>query len=169
MKLSVELFRETVDQLRGGSTIRRSERRAAPRIGLRCRIELLPIVSGVIGKPIEVTTRDISRTGIGLLSGQQMNPGDHFLIRVPHEKGKEKPLALYCTVRSCHEISKLMYAIGCSFEDLREKQSTLSQKTPTEETAAPELLLTQIPKLVAAPEPMSAAGDLDRIRRAILD
>jgi hypothetical protein len=157
MKLSVELFRKTVEQLRGGSITQRPEKRATPRAGLRCKIHLSPIRGGVLGPAIEAWTRDISRVGLGIMSARKIKLGDHYLLSVPHEDADdaEKPLALYCTVRSCHELAADIYAIGLSFEDLRNKQAVPAAGAPDREPPA-------------QPQSPAPSADEERIRKAIL-
>jgi hypothetical protein len=100
----------------------KNQRRGQPRVGIRCRIKIIPIESGVAGAAMDVWTRDISRGGIGVLSSQPMAVGNRFVVRFPH-KGNAPPLGMVCTVRCCNQLSPGVFAIGAVFEGLANSKS----------------------------------------------
>jgi hypothetical protein len=160
VKLSVELFQKTLQHLKGETASGRVEKRSAPRVGLRARILLTAVRTTGLEDPIAVWTRDISRIGLGVISTSQFKIGDHYLLTICHEgkRAREKPLALYCTVRTCQAVTEQSYAVGLSFEDMRVKQfpkphpHARSQPAPSSSTVSC----------------VSPIGDEERIRRAIL-
>ncbi len=139
MELSAELFEQTIRLFKGdGSTIKH-QRRAQPRVGIRCRIKIVPIEAGVPAEAIEVWTRDISRTGIGIICSHKMEAGDRFVVRFPRAN-EARPLALVCTVKCCSQLSKGVYAIGAIFEGIDKAATTsaaASAATPASAPAAP--------------------------------
>jgi hypothetical protein len=118
MELSAELFEQTIRLFKGDSSAMKNQRRCHPRVGIRCHIKIVPIEAGAPGEPIEVWTRDISRTGIGIICSQKMKIGDRFVVRFPRET-EAPPLGLVCTIKCCNQLTKGVYAIGAIFEGTR--------------------------------------------------
>jgi hypothetical protein len=118
MELSAELFEQTIRLFKGDGSQIKNQRRCHPRVGIRCHIKIVPIEAGVPGEPIEVWTRDISRTGIGVISSQKMKAGDRFVVRFPRAD-ETAPLGLVCTIKCCTQLSKGVYAIGAVFEGVQ--------------------------------------------------
>jgi PilZ domain len=118
MELSAELFEQTIRLFKGDGSAIKNQRRTHPRVGIRCHIKIVPIEAGVPGEPIEVWTRDISRTGIGIITSQKMKTGDRFVVHFPRES-EAPPLGLVCTIKCCSQLSKGIYSIGAVFEGMR--------------------------------------------------
>ncbi|HEX4056403.1 MAG TPA: PilZ domain-containing protein [Tepidisphaeraceae bacterium] len=117
MELSAELFEQTIRLFKGDSPVVRKQRRTQPRVGIRCHIKIIPVDGTNMGEPVEVWTRDISRSGIGVISSQRLKIGSRFVVRFPRDD-EERPLSLVCTVKCCTQISKGVYAIGAVFEGI---------------------------------------------------
>ena len=118
MELSAELFEATLHRIKGDGGTGGVERRKAPRVGIRCRVKLLPVKNGAMGTPIAVWTRDISLHGVGVMSSKNMKPGDHYVLTLPSTQA-ESQVVLYCTVRNCAALVRGIFAVGLSFEALR--------------------------------------------------
>jgi hypothetical protein len=118
MELSAELFEQTIRLFKGDGSAIKNQRRTHPRVGIRCHIKIVPIEAGVPGEPIEVWTRDISRTGIGIICSQKMRAGDRFVVHFPRADATA-PLGLVCTIKCCSQLSKGVYSIGAIFEGMR--------------------------------------------------
>jgi hypothetical protein len=114
MELSAEMFERTIRLIKGDGTTVKNQRRAHPRVGVCSHITIIPVEPSGVGQPVEVCTRDISRSGIGLISAQKMKIRSRFVVRFPRDN--EKPLALLCTIKCCNQLSKGLYAIGAVFE-----------------------------------------------------
>ena len=114
-------------------------------------IIIVPIEAGVPGEPIEVWTRDISRTGIGIITSQKMKAGDRFVVHFPRADATA-PLGLVCTIKSCSQLSKGVYSIGAVFEGMR----LVKPEPAPAATAAPAPAAT--PSNPAAPAPTPAAA-----------
>jgi hypothetical protein len=123
MELSAELFEATLHRIKGDGGTGGVERRTTPRVGLRCAVKLLPVKNGTMGAGIAVWTRDISRSGIGVMSSKRMKPGDHFVLTLASTETKST-VVLYCTVRNCEALVRGIFAIGLSFEALRGSEGT---------------------------------------------
>jgi hypothetical protein len=115
MELSAELFEQTIRSFKGDIEASKKQRRAQPRVGIRCHLKIVPVVDGKPAAAMEVCTRDISRSGIGLISSQKITIGDRFVLRLPRE-GESLPMGLVCTVRCCNQLSPGVFAIGAVFE-----------------------------------------------------
>jgi len=109
MELSAELLRSTIAALRSDSV----EGRKHPRAPIRSRVKILPVVSGALGAPVEVWTRDISSGGIGIISPAPLTAGSAFIVRLPDAQGGA--MYLRCTVRNCISQAKQIFIIGSSF------------------------------------------------------
>lgn len=122
MELSAEVFESTLHRIKGDGGTGGVERRTKPRVGLRARIKLLPLQHGVVGAPVDVWTRDISLTGVGVITSKRMKVGDHYILTLPREQA-DSNLVLYCTVRNCEALVTDIYAVGLSFEALRGREA----------------------------------------------
>jgi hypothetical protein len=102
-----------VEDTRGGS-----ELRSNPRVGIRARLSIIPLVNGVRGRPIAVWTRDISVDGLGFINTEPMQPRSEFLFELERKQGAGVPLRFLCTVHSCREVGGDLYCIGTSCKQL---------------------------------------------------
>jgi c-di-GMP-binding flagellar brake protein YcgR len=117
MELSAALFEQTIRSFKGDGSSVKNQRRSQPRVGIRCRLKIVPVESGVARAEIEVWTRDISRGGIGMISSQSMAVGSRFVVRFP--RATDMPaLAMVCTIRCCNQLSQGVFAIGAVFEGI---------------------------------------------------
>ncbi|MGD0542387.1 MAG: PilZ domain-containing protein [Tepidisphaeraceae bacterium] len=146
MELSAELFEQTIRFFKGDGSAIKKQRRAHPRVGIRCRIKIVPITAGVPAEAIEVWTHDISRAGIGIISSQKMKAGDRFVVRFPRADAA-RPLALVCTVKCCSQLSKGVHAIGAIFEGVDRAEHAPAAGSAPNPASAP-----------AAPAPTPAAA-----------
>ena len=117
MELSAELFEQTIRSFKGDGSAVKKQRRAQPRVGIRCHLKIIPIEGGAAGAELDVWTRDISRGGLGIMSSQNMPVGSRFVVRFPRT-GDTSPLALVCTVKCCNQLTPGLFAIGAVFEGM---------------------------------------------------
>jgi len=116
MELSAELFRKTINSLRGDTKPGVAGQRQSPRVGIRCRLRIITIVGGKPGQAIDVWARDVSRGGIGVVSPVRFAIGDRFVIRFPRLDNKDEKISVLCTVCNCTEIPQDAFLIGAKFE-----------------------------------------------------
>ena len=116
MELSADLFRKTINSLRGDIQPGVAGQRKSPRVGIRCRLRIITIVDGKPGPAIDVWARDVSRGGMGIVSPTRMNAGDRFVVRFPRLDGDGAQISVLCTVRNCSEIPQEAFLIGAQFE-----------------------------------------------------
>lgn len=135
MDLSAELFEQTIRLFKGDGATVKKQRRAQPRVGVRCHLKIIPVDGSVMGKPMDVWTRDISRSGIGVISSQKVKVGSRFVIRFPRAD-EERHLSLVCTVKCCTQISKGVYAIGAIFEGIDKTASESAPASKSKSAAA---------------------------------
>lgn len=114
MELSAELL-HSLAHVKGDQV----ERRAHVRAPLRLRLRIVPYEAGTTGEPMEVWTRDISASGLGILVYSPMAVGRKFIVALPGPNGPEDPpLYLVCTIRNCAKMADHLYAVGASFVEV---------------------------------------------------
>jgi c-di-GMP-binding flagellar brake protein YcgR len=116
------MFEQTIRLFKGDGAAIKRQRRTHPRVGIRCHIKIAPVGAGATGKPIDVWTRDLSRSGVGFVVSQQMAVGSRFVIRFARADNSA-PLALVCTIKCCTQVAKGVYAIGAVFEGIDKTDS----------------------------------------------
>jgi hypothetical protein len=143
MQLSGNLFKQIVEQLNGAS-MDSSGKRKSPRVGLRKLVTVTPVIGpgGKIGTSIQVTARDLSATGIGLLSLQPLEAESRFAIKLPIEGGKDM-LAIYA-VKHCDPVDD-QFRIGAHLVQLHDPATAIPAAIPAEKPAE------RPPKAAAAP------------------
>lgn len=77
-----------------------SDRRRAPRVGFRARIEM--ITSPAAPASASVWIRNISLGGVGLLHNRKLAVGETIVLCFPN--GLEKPLSVPCEIAHCGAI-----------------------------------------------------------------
>ncbi len=93
----------------------RHEKRKEGRVGVRCSVEIIPRLCNDDGdKPVRVKVRDISSSGIGLLTHLHIDVGVEMICPLPCEDGSRVQVVM--TVRHCYQVSKGLYSIGASFD-----------------------------------------------------
>ena len=100
MLLNAETYQQIVKALKSDSRAMQ-DRRRYPRVGLRARINIIPLNSR--RQPMEaqcVWVRDVSAGGFGLVVRQKLEMGQLFIVRM--ERRGEEPLSLLCDVVRRH-------------------------------------------------------------------
>jgi hypothetical protein len=100
MLLSAEMYQQIVKTLKS-DTRSVQDRRKSPRVGLRAKINIIPLNSRRL--PMEaqcVWVRDVSAGGFGLVVRQKLQLGQLFIVRM--ERRGEEPLSLLCDVVRSH-------------------------------------------------------------------
>ncbi len=80
MELTAGLFEQVLRTLRADATLR--EQRQHPRVGLRVRAEVHPLISPAPPEPLQVWVRDLSLQGIGLIASVPLPVGLTFELRL---------------------------------------------------------------------------------------
>ena len=133
MSFTAEQFNQIVESLRSDSLGKRSyEKRTAPRVGVRTRLEIVPLpglppgaivparlTSSMGTGPVSVWVRDISADGIGILHATHMDSGTRFVAHFL--RGQREPLSVVYTVTNCKTISKTLFTIGAKLERVLEE------------------------------------------------
>jgi len=113
MNLSAETFERIVASVRTDQSVR-DERRSSTRVGVRAIVTIYLIRDNDNGlDAAQVTVRDISAGGIGLMYNSMLRVGRRFLIRLP--RVDDQPLPLVCVVRQCRAVSPGVHIIGAEF------------------------------------------------------
>jgi hypothetical protein len=115
MQLSAEMFRRIVDNLRTDErTCTRHEKRKEGRVGMRCAVNVMPKIFDDKGqRTLQVKVRDISQSGMGFLTHEQMAVGLELICKLPCDDNTDVEVIM--TVRHCVKISKGLYGIGTCF------------------------------------------------------
>ena len=116
MSLSAEQFREIVRSLKSdGVGVRSSEKRAGPRVGLRCRLSIRHFKNGRADEtPTMVWLRDLSAAGIGVVHSQYLEEGQAFIAEFPLRNSR--CLGVMYKVVHTKTISKNLHSIGAMLE-----------------------------------------------------
>lgn len=112
MTLSNEQFQEIISNLVSDQSKKLGEKRREPRVGVRFEAMVTPLTlddNGVHKMPVIV--RDISPSGINVLSHKNMQPATEFILDLPMSDQSSMLLARY-EVRHCKTFSDTMYSIG---------------------------------------------------------
>lgn len=158
MQLSAEQFDKILSSLRSDPPgAMGKEKRRRPRVGLRASVLVIENEPGR-GKKTTSTLRDISRDGIGIQYGAEMEVGQRFLVQLPTHGGTFN--SILCTVRHLEPVADGCWHVGATFIRLCNTKPTL--KTPR---AGKEEIARQPDEPVAA---NVVEKDQDRIRKAVL-
>jgi len=100
--LTAEQFQLITKTLRG-SSMRVNEKRASPRVGIRAKVPAVVMALDDTGvKRIDLTIRDLSRTGMGFSTTQSIQPDTNVILRLPRA----------ATGRgSTHMLAKVLYVV----------------------------------------------------------
>src|SRR5690242_11149426 len=76
LALTAELFDQIVNSLKSDIGRRTNEKRTKPRVGVRGRVQILPInADGTVAQKFDVWVRDVSASGIGILHNSPLSTG----------------------------------------------------------------------------------------------
>ena len=118
MALSADQFKQIVDSLRSDTSDRgASERRAAPRVGLRTKVTIF--MDGDESRPTGVWVRDLSANGIGFVHGRPIEQNRELLIKLPM-RGNHWLSVIY-RVMHCKDLSKNLYFVGARLDRINEQ------------------------------------------------
>ena len=120
MTLTAAVFQQILSSLKSDTGRRFNEQRNSPRVGVRGKISILPLTQNQ--DPLEVWVRDVSVTGIGLLSPQTFAPGTRLLARFP--KVDDAPLAITYVVAHCKSVSRGLWVVGARLAEMPPKRRT---------------------------------------------
>ena len=160
MHLSGTLFKQIIEQLHG-STMDNSGKRKSPRVGIRQAITITPLkgADGKIGTSFQVTARDLSATGIGLVTFQPLEAECRFAIKLPVNGGKDM-LAIY-SVKHCDPLEEGMFRVGAYLVQLHDPAVRQGGEAKPKDAAPPAKAVAakaEKPKTPAAPAPAPAAA-----------
>lgn len=114
MRLTAETFDELIRSLRSNAPAG-SEKRRQPRVGLRVRAEVMvrDPATGFGGERAEITIRDISAGGVGLLVPRPIDAGQRFSLVLDGAASR----SVRCVVMHCRSVGANLFRIGAKFED----------------------------------------------------
>ena len=118
MSLTAEQFREIIRSLKSdGVGVRSNEKRAGPRVGLRCRLSIRSYRNGKVEEtPTMVWLRDLSAAGIGIVHSTCMEDGDAFVAEFPLRNNR--CLGVLYKVVHYKTLAKNLYSIGAMLEKI---------------------------------------------------
>lgn len=145
-------------------------RREAGRVGWSSRVTLYRMEDGrMIGPAIDGRIRDISKTGVGVISHVAMQLQASFAVLLPQME-ESGPIILSCLVRRSESAGERLFSIGGQFTERMtpaEIPAKISVVIPAKISAVPQ---KRCAALVESMSAMSAqeTSDVDRIRSAVL-
>jgi len=115
MELRAEQYEQIVAHLRSecADDRRSTERRTAPRVGLRAQIQLIACRPGIDAKVQPAWIRDISHAGIGLIFHEALEPGTFIVLTLPTPNSRTLDI-LFEIVR-CMPLSNGQFSLGGRF------------------------------------------------------
>ncbi|MCE9554614.1 MAG: PilZ domain-containing protein [Planctomycetes bacterium] len=131
---------------------------------------------GTKGKAHAVWCRDLSRSGLGLISRERWRIGQRFLVMIADDNGLEQQRM--CAVIFCREVVRGVYHTGSRFLSAAERTSPAASTRPAAcesaalaptrtEDPSPPTAERQLPATAALRVPQSTTEE-ERIRNAIL-
>ena len=113
MKLTAETFQQIVESLHSDPSAGGRELRKNPRVGVRGRATIV-IAGRTASKMLDVTLRDISVNGIGLMLSDPLKVGDQFVLILPGSK-QTAQRAMLCLIKRVVIVSEFLFNIGAAF------------------------------------------------------
>jgi len=115
MQLSADLYRQIVKSLRSDPrSSRNMEKRIAQRVGLRSKLTIArKVPGGAAPLQLAVWVRDLSTSGIGIVTAEPLPMKSEFVAMLPGALGEA--MSIVYTVVHCKEQAKNLYAIGATF------------------------------------------------------
>ncbi|HTL30500.1 MAG TPA: PilZ domain-containing protein [Tepidisphaeraceae bacterium] len=89
------------------------EKRRASRIELQAKVHISIFADGKIVRSLSAITRDISFTGIGIMSAIPLECGDTFIIQLPRQS--KTPIYVVSRVMFSRPIADSLFTIGGEF------------------------------------------------------
>ena len=127
MPLTSEQFHDIISSLKSDAL---AGRRAAPRVGLRLQVTLIPCTETNVEEQT-VWLRDLSVSGMGFIHNRPLQVGGFLVMRFPRDAGEA--IALLVEVTRCRQVGPMSFEIGTRIERVvtREELSrTTAPETP---------------------------------------
>jgi hypothetical protein len=115
MQLSIDLLKQVTGLLGVDRSDNRDKRRQ-PRVGLRARTRIVPLVVDDTGGAMDVWVKDLSAGGIGLTGPRAVPQGAVFNISLPARGGKF--ITVQYRVAHSNRVGPGVFAIGAVFEKI---------------------------------------------------
>ena len=130
MTLTAEQFQEIIASLRSDSSAgRHSEKRLGPRVGLRAKIVVAPMLEAAgLARWTSVWLRDLSTDGIGITHTEAIPPGTRLVARFPR-RGL-RPLEVIYVVAHCRPLAKQLHRIGARLERVIDDEALAAELSP---------------------------------------
>lgn len=126
MKLTAETFQQIVESLHSDPSAAGREMRKNPRVGVRGRATVV-IPGRTASKLLEVTIRDISVNGIGLMLTDPLKVGEQFVLILPGSN-QTSQRAMLCLIKRVVIVSESLFNVGAAF--VREVQANINLGQP---------------------------------------
>ena len=112
MTLSSQQFQDIILHLVSDQSEKVGEKRREPRVGVRFEGTVTHMApEDTSFQKMPVTVRDISQSGINVLSRKNMQRGTEFVLDLPHSDQSSMLLARY-TVRHSKQLGGTLYSVG---------------------------------------------------------
>jgi hypothetical protein len=111
MPMSSEQFQEIIGSLRSDPLF---GRRAAPRVGFRLRIRIIPCVEAGPVKQYDAWLRDVSTGGMCFVGPVELAPGTFLVTQFARDEAS--PLTILYEVVRCQPRSKELFEVGARMD-----------------------------------------------------
>jgi hypothetical protein len=119
---SMELDEQDFIAITGCTNVRLApwpgERRKRPRVPVGIAASVYPLREGTsgyrVGRKIHARIREMSESGVGLLSAEPLCEGETFVVGLPRKRGPT--LWMYCRSARCQSASNRLHVVGARFE-----------------------------------------------------
>lgn len=125
MILTADRYEQIISTLRSDDpSVRGSEKRLSPRVGLRMQIVLLPKSQGprTIANRLTVWLRNLSAAGIGFIHPKPIAKGSRLIACLPRDR--EDFLTILYQVIHCTRVVDGQYHIGARLEQILDESVT---------------------------------------------
>lgn len=112
MKLTTELVSDLIQAL-DGAECEHDERRISKRFETEARVLMAPLSIETKMQPQPVPVRDMSTTGISILSPRIMQCGERFIIQF--EDRDKNTIKILCAVKNCRLHQDGLFRVGAEF------------------------------------------------------
>jgi hypothetical protein len=110
MQLTSEQFHEIISSLKSDAL---SGRRAAPRVGLRLQVTIIPCTQTNVVEQT-VWLRDLSVSGMGFIHNRSLPVGGFLVTRFQRDQGDA--IAVLVEVTRCKQVGPMSFEIGTRIE-----------------------------------------------------
>ena len=114
MNIPLQPFAQVLSALqRPSATGDGREKRRTTRMNIETVVEITLLANARGSRTIKAISRDISQSGIGLVTGTSFGTGDRLAVHLP--RAKHAPMIMLAIVKVCVEVCDGVFKVGVEF------------------------------------------------------